>query len=404
MITKQYKDSMEEAAELIRAGELVAVPTETVYGLAGNGLDENAVRNIYEVKGRPAVKPLSLMVPDAASMEKYCENVPAQAKYLAEKFWPGPLTIVLQAKAFIPSIVLAGGTTVGLRCPAHAMTLELLHLSDRPFAAPSANPSGEPSPKTAEKVMEYFDGRIAAVVDGGPCGIGTESTIISMAQKPYRILRKGALSEQEIADTLVEGMTVIGITGGTGCGKTTALETLEKLGALIIDCDEVYHRLLSSDKEMLCEIGQAFSGTVINGELDRKALGKIVFEDPEALLRLNTITHSHVLTEIGAILRAHAMSGGTLAAIDAIELLSAGLVSVCDMTVAVTADEESRVHRIMERDGISEEYARARVKAQHSNEYFTENCSYVLENNSGYEEFVYKCDQFFKEILQEWMT
>lgn len=400
MKTKLYKDSLEEAAELIRAGELVAVPTETVYGLAGNGLDENAVRDIYEVKGRPAIKPLSLMVPDAEAMEKYCEDVPEQAKRLAEKFWPGPLTIVLNARAFIPSIVLAGGTTVGLRCPAHDMTLELLRLSGVPFAAPSANPSGEPSPKNAGKVMEYFDGKIAAVVDGGACGIGTESTILSMAQKPYKILRQAALSYEKIADALVDGMTVIGITGGTGCGKTTALETLKSFGAQIIDCDEVYHRLLSTDTEMLQEIGSAFPCAFVNGVLDRKALGAIVFKDKEALFRLNTITHSHVGAEVRELLRTHAMSGGTLAAIDAIELLSSGLADVCDRTVAVIADEDNRIQRITERDGVSEEYARFRVRAQHSNEYFTENCTDVLENNSGYGEFVNKCNQFFKEILE----
>ena len=172
MKTAVFTNDLTGAAEILKKGGLVAVPTETVYGLAGNGLDANAVERIYEVKGRPAVKPLSLMVEGAQSMEKYCRKVPPQAKALAARFWPGPLTIVLKAKDTIPSVVLAGGDTVGLRCPDHPKTLELLALTELPFAAPSANPSGEESPKDAKKVLEYFDGRIEGVVDGGACGIG----------------------------------------------------------------------------------------------------------------------------------------------------------------------------------------------------------------------------------------
>ena len=146
METKIITTELDEAARLLREGELVAVPTETVYGLAGNGLNVQAVEAIYEVKGRPAVKPLSLMVPDAETMDRYCEAVPPQAKALAARFWPGPLTIVLKAKELVPAIVRAGGETVGLRCPDHPMTLELLRRAELPFAAPSANPSGAESP------------------------------------------------------------------------------------------------------------------------------------------------------------------------------------------------------------------------------------------------------------------
>lgn len=248
METKIITQKLSEAAKLIAAGKLVAVPTETVYGLAGNGLDAAAVEKIYEVKGRPEVKPVSLMVPGAAAMTKYCECVPKQAKYLAEKFWPGPLTIVLRAKAAVPEIVRAGGATVALRCPDHPMTLELLKKAKLPLAAPSANPSGAESPKTARQVMDYFDGKIAAVIDGGQCGIGTESTIIDMSAAPYKILRRGALPEESIRSALADRLTVIGITGGTGCGKTTALRQLEKKGAMIIDCDALYHEMLGINR------------------------------------------------------------------------------------------------------------------------------------------------------------
>lgn len=399
MNTKRYISCTDELVGIMRGGGLVAVPTETVYGLAGNGLDEKAVAEIYEVKGRPEVKPLSLMVHDAALMERYCENVPPQAYTLAKKFWPGPLTIVMKAKPCVPEIVRAGGETVGLRCPDHPLTLELLEKSGVPFAAPSANPSGEPSPKNADSVLKYFDGKIDAVLDGGECGIGCESTLIDLSRTPYRILRHGALPADEIADALVDGMKIIGITGGTGCGKTTALNELKRRGALLIDCDAVYHRMLETDRPMLDEIEKYFPGAVIDGKLDRKALGAVVFTDEEALRDLNIITHRHINLEIRRILREHAMNGGTLAAIDAIELFSSGLAKRCTATIGVIADREVRIDRIMRRDGISREYAMMRVNAQRPNEYFIQKCSHVLENNGSQEEFIEKCRKTFEEVL-----
>lgn len=399
MNTKRYISCTDELVGIMRGGGLVAVPTETVYGLAGNGLDEKAVAEIYEVKGRPEVKPLSLMVHDAASMEHYCENVPPQAYTLAKKFWPGPLTIVMKAKPCVPEIVRAGGETVGLRCPDHPLTLELLEKSGVPFAAPSANPSGEPSPKNADSVLKYFDGKIDAVLDGGECGIGCESTLIDLSRTPYRILRQGALPADEIADAFVDSMKIIGITGGTGCGKTTALNELERRGALLIDCDAVYHRMLETDRPMLDEIEKYFPGAVIDGKLDRKALGAVVFTDEEALRDLNIITHRHINLEIRRILREHAMNGGTLAAIDAIELFSSGLAKRCTATIGVIADREVRIDRIMRRDGISREYAMMRVNAQRPNEYFIQKCSHVLENNGSQEEFIEKCRKTFEEVL-----
>lgn len=399
METKLFHNAADEAAEIIKNGGLVAVPTETVYGLAGNGLDEEAVKQIYEIKGRPQVKPLSLMVPGAEAMDRYCEDVPEGARMLAQRFWPGPLTIVLKAKDHIPSIVLAGGDTVGLRCPDHPMTLELLKKAGVPFAAPSANPSGEESPKTAQKVQDYFAGKIGGIIDGGECGIGLESTIISMAQKPYRILRQGALAEKEIASALAEGLTILGITGGTGCGKTTALRTLEELGALIIDCDAVYHELLIENKEMLSAIDSAFPGVVTGGVLDRKALGAVVFSDTEALSRLNSITHSYVGLEIDRLLENWAMAGGRLAAIDAIELFGGNLAERCKATFAVLADRDKRVERIMARDSISREYAALRVDAQKPDSYFEEKCDYILKNNSTEEEFREKCRSKFLEVI-----
>ncbi|MBR5343119.1 MAG: threonylcarbamoyl-AMP synthase [Oscillospiraceae bacterium] len=388
-----------EAAHILRRGGLLAVPTETVYGLAANGLDAAAVEEIYEVKGRPAVKPLSLMLPGPEATAQYAGEVPEAAKALAEAFWPGPLTLVLKAKDTIPDVVRAGGDTIGLRCPDHPLTLELLREIGFPLAAPSANPSGLPSPKSAEEVLSYFDGRIDGVLDGGPCGLGTESTILDLSKKPYRILRRGALPEEAVADALVERMTVFGITGGSGSGKTTALRVLRGLGALVIDADAVYHGLLRSDESLMNAISARFPGTVREHTLDRKALAAAVFSDPEALSDLNAITHPAVITETKRRLREHAMAGGELAAIDAIALLGSGLEKLCDRTYAVVADREARVSRIMARDGISREAALRRIEAQRPDDYFIENCSAVLHNDSSESAFESLCKTIFKEDL-----
>ena len=399
METKRITENTGDAAAIIRAGGLVAVPTETVYGLAGCGLNEQAVRQIYEVKGRPAVKPLSLMVPDESAMERCCEEVPGAAHALARRFWPGPLTIVLKAKREIPSIVLAGGRTVGLRCPDHPLTLQLLRECALPLAAPSANPSGAESPKTAEQVLRYFDGRIDAVIDGGPCGIGRESTLIDMSAAPYRILREGALPRETIAAALAEELILIGITGPSGVGKTTALRELESMGALVLDCDAVYHELLEQDRELLAALDGAFPGTVREGRVDRKALGNIVFADPGKLAELNRITHRFVTRAVDARLRDYAMQGGSLAAIDAVELISSGLSQKCVATVGILAEREKRIERIMRRDGIGREAAEARVDAQKPDSYYETHCSHILFNNADADCFSADCRALFKEIL-----
>lgn len=399
MKTRVYTDEISSCAEILLSGGLLAVPTETVYGLAANGLNASAVENLYEVKGRPAVKPLSLMVPGAEAMELYCTEIPGQARCLAEKFWPGPLTIILKAKELIPAVVRAGGETIGLRCPDHPLTLSLLRKAQIPLAAPSANPSGLPSPKSAQEVLAYFDGKIDAVLDGGPCGIGTESTVISLADTPYRVLREGALPEAEIADALVGHMTIIGITGGSGSGKTTALGVLRELGALVIDADALYHELLKSDQTLLDAIEARFPSTVTNHSLDRKRLAEAVFGDPDALADLNSITHPAVIRETRRLLREHAMNGGNLAAIDAIALIGSGLDEICDRSYAVVADRETRIRRIMQRDGLSRARAEARIAAQSPDDFFVSHCSGVLHNDSTEEAFCLLCKNTFLEDM-----
>lgn len=187
---------------------------------------------------------------------------------------------------------------------------------------------------------------------------------------------------------------IIGITGGTGCGKTTLLKELEKLGAEVLDCDAIYHQLLDTDYALLAAIEYRFPGTVENGVLHRKTLGSLVFSDENALHDLNRITHAAVRT---AVLR-RLEHKPALAAIDAIALFESGLAELCDVTVAVTAPEDIRVQRIMARDGISADYARARIAAQKSDDWFQANCDYVLENNGEKDAFQTECLAFFTEL------
>ena len=192
------------AAQLIRQGQLVAIPTETVYGLGANGLDEEAVVKIFEAKGRPQDNPLILHVAEVDEIHNYCQNVPEEAYLLAKKFWPGPLTMVLPAKDCVPKRTTGGLNTVAVRCPDSDITRQIIRLAGVPLAAPSANISGKPSTTTAQHVQHDHDGRIAAIVDGGACRVGVESTIVDLTEKPARLLRPGGITPEQLVEVLGE--------------------------------------------------------------------------------------------------------------------------------------------------------------------------------------------------------
>lgn len=188
---------------------------------------------------------------------------------------------------------------------------------------------------------------------------------------------------------------ILGITGGTGCGKTTLLKVIEKMGGLVLDCDAIYHQLLTTDENLLTAIETRFPGTVENGQLQRKKLGSIVFSDKNALLDLNKITHSAIKEEVLQRLQ----TAPKLAAIDAIALFEGGLADLCDITVAVTAPVEDRVLRLMNRDNITEDYARSRIAAQHGEAWFRQHCDCVLENTGTEIQFHNKCVAFLRNQI-----
>ena len=194
---------VERAAEILRRGGLLGIPTETVYGLGANGLDEEAVARIFAAKGRPQDNPLILHIPSADWLERYCEAVPA-AYTLAERFWPGPLTMILARKPAVPDAVTAGLDTVGMRCPAHPLCRAIIAAAGVPVAAPSGNTSGRPSPTSMADMLEDMEGKIDGIVDGGPCAVGVESTILDLTEQPPRLLRPGGVTLEELRAVLGE--------------------------------------------------------------------------------------------------------------------------------------------------------------------------------------------------------
>ena len=189
---------LSKAVELLNNEELVAIPTETVYGLAGNIFSEKAVKAIFETKERPFFNPLIVHIPNIDYLETIVEAIPEKAKLLAEAFWPGPITLVLKKKSIIPDLITGGKETVAVRIPNHPLTLELLNQLDFPLAAPSANPFNRISPTKAEHVESYFKDKIKMVLDGGACKSGIESTIIGFENDEPIIYRLGSTSIEAI--------------------------------------------------------------------------------------------------------------------------------------------------------------------------------------------------------------
>lgn len=215
-----FQAAVRRAAELLRAGEVVALPTETVYGLAANGLDAAAVARIYEVKGRPANNPIILHVTGADMTVRCVANWPTMADKLAGAFWPGPLTMVLSRAREIPDIVTAGGNTVGVRWPSHPLIQAVIRECGFPLAAPSANLSNRVSPTNAEHVKAQLGGRIPLIVDGGQSQVGIESTVLDLTTRPPRILRPGMVHAESLAAVIGDVST-----GGAGAEKDQVLRS-----------------------------------------------------------------------------------------------------------------------------------------------------------------------------------
>lgn len=192
------KEELSQAAYILKEGGLVAFPTETVYGLGANGLDESAVRDIYRAKGRPSDNPLILHIGEVEQLDSLVEEIPDIAYKCIEEFWPGPLTMIFKRSRKIPDIITAGLDTVAIRMPEDPIARELINLADLPIAAPSANLSGKPSPTNGAHVIQDMSGKIPMIIDGGDTGIGLESTVLDLSSEIPIILRPGGVSYEEL--------------------------------------------------------------------------------------------------------------------------------------------------------------------------------------------------------------
>lgn len=497
LTTENKQNEINEVGEILRSGELAAIPTETVYGLAANAFDGQAVAKIFRAKGRPQDNPLIVHIAEFDEIYGIAREVPEKAKALADKYWPGPLTIILPRKDTIPVEVSAGLDTVAIRMPSHPVAHEIIKAAGVPLAAPSANISGFPSPTSVQHVADDMNGRIAAIVDGGDCEFGIESTVITLATPVPRLLRPGAVTVEQLREVLGEaevddavlnplakdavaaspGMKykhyspkaqiyivkgdineyieylnnhkgeadhalvfegeealidlpcvtfgreeepltqshrlfialreldddgakvvyarspkqsgvglgvcnrlyrsaafrfltdkkgkIIGISGASGSGKSTVCEILEKNGAVIIDADKAARQITEKGSPVLKELCEIFGEDIIleNGELDRRKLASRAFSSEENNKKLISVTHPAIIN-LCRNKAAQASEDGKTAVIDAPLLFSSGLDKICDLTVRVTAPEEVRLERVMNRDGITREEALKRFSVQ----------------------------------------
>ncbi len=527
------KEDICRAGELLRQGGVVAIPTETVYGLAADATNAQAVKKIFEAKGRPQDNPLIVHIASMDDLPPLVEDIPEEARKLAQVFWPGPLTMVFRKSGRIPAETSAGLDTVGIRMPLHPAARDAIRAAGVPLAAPSANRSGRPSPTTARHVLEDMKGRIDAILDGGECEVGVESTVVDMTGDTPRVLRPGAVTREQILHVLGhvevdkavyreikpgelvrspgmkyrhyapkapvvlfegapdttaraieqemqphdavlcfdeyhdfyddekgpvrtygpssdkqsqaqqlfaalralddtacqrilaqaprpfgEGLAVsnrirkaagfhvvhpgqsvvCGITGTSGSGKSSVGACLTRMGWQIIDADQVYHQLLKLDRNLMRTVVNQFPTVAgADGNIDRKALSDIVFNDRSALRRLNAITHPAVKREIRRRIRVMTKQGCHRIGLDVPLLYESGLDHVCDFVIGVVAPEPAVTDRIVRRDGISPEQARIRLAAQPDREFYEALCDILIENDGDEEALCRRLQQSLPE-------
>lgn len=522
------------AGDILRTGGVVAIPTETVYGLAADATNSAAVVDIFTAKGRPQDNPLIVHISHLSQLPQLCHRVPQAALQLAEHFWPGPLTMILPKSDLVPDVVSAGLKTVGIRMPSHPVARAIIDAAGVPLAAPSANSSGRPSPTRAEHVLQDMQGKIPAIVDGGACQVGVESTIVDLSRGGAKVLRPGAITEEMIAAVLgsadtdistrrglaegeralapgmkyrhyapkapvllfegapeetftriaaqaeadcgilcfdeyaqrlqdggrviytlgaswdfatharnlfdalrafdatevkrifaqsprtcgVNGATVnrlrkaagfcctdcsggrlvIGVTGRSGSGKSVFGRVLAEKGALRIDADAVYRRLLAEDADMIAALLRRFPQADENGTVHRGRLAQLVFAHAVALADLNAITHPVVVREIGRIIRE---SPCKVVLLDVPLLFESGLDRLCHIAVGVVAQEQALQARIVQRDMLQPEQAQARLASQPGREYYAARCDILLENYGTLPEFEKKIHDFYEKYVTD---
>lgn len=535
-LLKPTPKGIAKAGEFLRNGELVAIPTETVYGLAADATNGEAVASIFTAKDRPMDNPLIVHIADINDWEPLVTHITEDAKKLAEAYWPGPLTMILPASDRVPAEVTGGLTTVAVRFPSHPVAQAVILHAGCPLAAPSANRSGSPSPTNAARVTEDMDGRIAAILDGGDCSVGVESTVLDLCHTPARLLRPGGITPDMIEEvigpieidsavlhtleegavaaspgmkykhyapkaeiTIVKGgvqafqkyvndhagpnvaalcfnedaeglnvpvvtygtrddallqaqllfdalrkldeigaktvyaacpspcgvglavynrllraaafrtvnaIRVIGLTGPTGSGKSTAADVWKMHGGAIIDTDRLARVAVSPGSACLDALVETFSDAILlpNGELDRAELAKRAFSSPENTDKLNRITHPYILELTKQQIERAAERGHSIAVVDAPLLFESGFDALCEEVVTVIAQRDTRIKRIRKRDKITVEQAQARIDVQKEDAFYCRQGVSVLTNDRTEAYFRTVASHFWTDLERRWWT
>ena len=510
--------SLEQIGAILRKGGIVGIPTETVYGLAANAFDGTAVAKIFKAKGRPQDNPLIVHISEVSQLDSVVSFIPESALKLAEKFWPGPLSIIMPKGERIPDEVSCGLDTVAVRMPSHPAARAIISAAGVPLAAPSANLSGSPSPTTAQHVIDDMWGRADAIVDGGMCDVGVESTVVLLVGDKPRLLRPGGISHEELESVLgevevdravlaelepgqkaaspgmkykhyspkarviilkgsfenyrnfvrgkkecaalcfdgegeqldipfieigrehdsqaqahlifdalrkldemgvqtayarcpdtdgvglavinrllraaaftvldVDGAMLIGLTGATGSGKSTVAKLIcEKYGFAHIDCDSIAKDITEKNSPVLGQLAQAFGEDIIldDGSLDRAALASRAFASEERTRLLNSIMHPVITSIALGKVKDFTEKGKMAVLLDAAAIFESKIDKLCSFTVVVSAPEDIRKARIIERDSITAEKAEERIKAQLKNDEYESRADVVINNFAPYD-------------------
>lgn len=525
IINGNYEKAINEAAELLKNGGIVAIPTETVYGLAASAFSDEAIKKVFIAKGRPQDNPLIVHISDIDMLKLVAREIPEKAIECAKRFWPGPFTMVLKKSENIAESVSAGLRTVAVRMPSDKTARDIIKKSGLPLAAPSANLSGSPSPTTAYHTLSDLDTRVDAVVMGGDCEVGVESTVVALFGDQPRLLRPGAVTVESLKEILpdlivdkavlseaksgekvaspgmkykhyapkteaflVEGGKlafadfvnaqkdaaalcfdeelalikikklsygdekdpktlarniftrlreadllnvqkiyihapskdgiglavynrliraaafkiiilkglVIGLTGPTGSGKSMASNLAQEKEINVIDCDKLARVAVEKGTEGLNALCKVFGNGILNsdGTLNRKSLAKIAFSSPENTEILNKTLLPHIarLVEDNIVME-------RINILDAPTLFESGIDKICDKTVAVLADKETRLARITSRDNISTEEALLRISAGKPDQFYIKNADSVIYNNAEKEKFLSEFNAFLETVI-----